>query len=1584
MAPRFRFQTSKFRNVECKPSARGQCYDQLQVTSALFDGNIIAATVDKFAFAHQKDGGAAIQVKQVSDVGKDATSTPPLLRGHQNKVNALEFSPYNPSVLASASADGTVKLWHLPENGKMEEDISEAATTLNDINAPASGLRFHPSASDVLAVHAQQDLLVFDLLQSQAWWRASCLSVITSTTWNYNGSVLLASSQDRQVRMFDPRAASSPTTEVEAHAGRRNVNVVWCGSLDCFLTTGSDQMQERELKFWDVRNLGQTLHRERLDSGIGQLYPLYDADVNLLYVLGKGDRSVRCFEVDPTRSPVVTSLDHSVLGNMTMAATMLPKQACDTNECEIARILNLSSSNGGICEVLSFQVPRKDAINEFQSDLYPDTLKMSPAMSSSEWQAGQNSNPLLERVSPTPRPVDDGGNAVFGAGGVHRPAAASGWGASSWNASQSSTATTSGVAPPPPSWGAVTKVQTWASSGASSWGAPATSAPSTASTAGPGTTDRFSTNSSVPQLKTWATASTEPAASVAAVANEAPASEGSTNAGVNGNGSDDDELSDKAKRLGAIYGHKMKYIKGKQGNRNDVFNLGDKTIATSGIPSPLITANSKYWAVPVNGGGGPVLVNTLDGKGKASLESSIVNGHKATVTDTAFSPFHDDLLVTGSGDAAIHVWTLGIDSSGSVAVPTSPSQSLESHTKGIRSLHFHPAADNVLASSAYDLSIRLWDVEYGKEQTCLAGKLEDIVWNMEFNWDGGLLACTSRDRVLRVFDPRSQHHALGAIGCGHESNKPQFMTWVSSTNLVTGGLSARNERQLSMWDCRSLVEPLSSTIVDSSASSSAHYPFFDESSSVLFLVALGERAITSYEIDNKAAANATFANANLPFQLAGQDSIAGASLLPKRLCNVREVEVDQMLVLTQKTVERLSFSLPRTDKLKQYFQDDVFGPVRCNTPALSGAQWFAGEACTPEYTTLRPSDMVALSEKPEDTVVARPKAVDFRNRMRQEEAEKRQKDEQIARLTALAHQPSLHGQYQPPPPSKADCVPSDPSLLQMVADDRVHELTQIVELQQVELARLRAQTRTQTRSGDQDTTRCTVHPIPVFESTTKLAAGEQEYEKLCIQLHAVRREVIEKDLLLRAAEAQRRTSEGDKKQRRRQLREYHEAVQRLERERYQQEQAKLDAIEKAATALEQLQVAEAASQRLEARVQSLQLELQFRQGALTKVEAAHAPCSKQQLELTVRVNALMQSIEYLHKENERLQNAMRSLEQNGQSDQKEHTELVMLKDDNNQLRKQIGDLNDELRRTRAYVTQQARELETAQTALQQHQAGAVAESSEHKQHIAQLLQRHVELEIYTKQVLDNQRATQEAAQRQKEGLQMQQEEMAAWWQQYRQHARTVHDLEARLLSGSRGHQAFVSKFHAVDQHRRVLISELGMSRKRLLRLQQSLNDLDNRFRHWTKAVAHSRTRQLRVGKVIREYGKQNRELRDALESTKTQLDAMRRCVRQSEKRKTQAVQQAASMKSGLVIAACQREAILAHCKDLEACLLACQEAALSTQNRLLLVEEENDVLHQTTDQLYSFTHEVVQAQKALERELKELEITGKSEPFVFG
>ena len=131
--------------------------------------------------------------------------------------------------------------------------------------------------------------------------------------------------------------------------------------------------------------------------------------------------------------------------------------------------------------------------------------------------------------------------------------------------------------------------------------------------------------------------------------------------------------------------------------------------------------------------------------------------------------------------------------------------------------------------------------------------------------------------------------------------------------------------------------------------------------------------------------------------------LCGIAMLPKTTCNVRAIEISRFLVLTQSTVTPLSFSLPRSEKLKTYFQDDVYGFVRAMTTGGSTDYYLNGGNVVPDLVSLQPSDMTKLSEKPEDIKV-RPKVVDFKQKLDKEKQEKEIQEANFARMTGLANQ----------------------------------------------------------------------------------------------------------------------------------------------------------------------------------------------------------------------------------------------------------------------------------------------------------------------------------------------------------------------------------------------------------------------------------------------------------------------------------------------------------------------------------------------------------------------------------------------------
>ncbi|ETV99986.1 hypothetical protein, variant [Aphanomyces invadans] len=619
--------------------------------------------------------------------------------------------------------------------------------------------------------------------------------------------------------------------------------------------------------------------------------------------LFQGDKIIRTYEINVDKAPAFSPLQATTSSRPAWGVARVPKRACALTSCEVARLLVVEQGN--VIEPISYTVPRRDAVNQFQADLYPDSRTSTPALTAADWASRRDAAPLLGAV--VPAASGTAGAALHGAIDVAN---------TSWNA-------------------------------------------------GGG----------------WASAAPPPTA-ILTPDIDAPATQAAPIKF---------ELSEKAKKLGSIQGNKFKYITGKTMARSESF------LNVPSSDAALLVANATHWATAIVGTGGPVLVHPLGSPGKVDHGGIVINCHKLPVTDLEFHPFRPQLLATASDDCSIQLSDYTNPNERVVA-------SLSGHDKGIRCVAFHPSANNVLASGAMDCTIRLWDVGAQTARQVIQ-KFDDAPWNVSFNFDGTLLATISRDKVLRVIDPRANRTA--AMACAHDGAKAQKVLWcaqhLSSSTLVTVGFTARSERQVFLWDARNLLDPVCQTTLDTSGS--ALLPFYDESANVIYLVSRGDRTVMTYEIDAAAGTVAPCA----PFAFTGAP-IAGAALLPKQSCNVRDVEVAKFLLLTKATIEPVTLSVPRADKLKPFFQDDIYGVVRTYSTGVSPDAWFRGHDRAPSTESLNRSGMPLLSAREQDVVVAVPNVIEFQAQKDREDHARAVRDQQIQRLHALAAQPTLHHQ----------------------------------------------------------------------------------------------------------------------------------------------------------------------------------------------------------------------------------------------------------------------------------------------------------------------------------------------------------------------------------------------------------------------------------------------------------------------------------------------------------------------------------------------------------------------------------------------
>jgi coronin-1B/1C/6 len=187
---------------------------------------------------------------------------------------------------------------------------------------------------------------------------------------------------------------------------------------------------------------------------------------------------------------------------------------------------------------------------------------------------------------------------------------------------------------------------------------------------------------------------------------------------------------------------------------------------------------------------------------------------------------------------------------------------------------FNPAAQNVLASASGDFTIKLWDIEKGKDRLSL--KHADIVQSLAWKADGSLLATTSRDKKLRVWDARQEKPVQEVAG--HSGAKNSRAVWLGdSDRIATTGFSRMSDRQLALWDINKPNAPIGD-FVQLDSISGVCMPFWDDGNQILYLAGKGDGNIRYFEFTNDKFEYLS--------EYKSADPQRGLAFLPKRGVNV--------------------------------------------------------------------------------------------------------------------------------------------------------------------------------------------------------------------------------------------------------------------------------------------------------------------------------------------------------------------------------------------------------------------------------------------------------------------------------------------------------------------------------------------------------------------------------------------------------------------------------------------------------------------------------------------------------------------------
>ncbi|XP_026016128.1 coronin-2A [Astatotilapia calliptera] len=225
---------------------------------------------------------------------------------------------------------------------------------------------------------------------------------------------------------------------------------------------------------------------------------------------------------------------------------------------------------------------------------------------------------------------------------------------------------------------------------------------------------------------------------------------------------------------------------------------------------------------------------------------------------------------------------------------------------------------------------------------------EALLLSVSFNSDGSRLAVTSKDRHVRVLDPRTGKILQVSSSNSHKANKVLYIGGLKL--LLSTGSSSWNHRQIVLWDPDDLSEPLYEEDLDGSAG--VLFPFYDPDTHMLYLAGKGDGNIRYYELsaEKPYISYLTEYRSLLPQK--------GLGVMPKRGLDVTACEIFRFyrLIAIKDLVEPLSMIIPR--KESGIFQEDLYPMTAGNQAAMTAQEWLLGVNRGPVLMSLKPDPRV--------------------------------------------------------------------------------------------------------------------------------------------------------------------------------------------------------------------------------------------------------------------------------------------------------------------------------------------------------------------------------------------------------------------------------------------------------------------------------------------------------------------------------------------------------------------------------------------------------------------------------------------------
>jgi RNA polymerase sigma factor (sigma-70 family) len=203
-----------------------------------------AVTVTCGVLAGGRPDARAREVQENRDKGKDAPQEPKelaTLTGHTDRVDSLAFSPGDGKTLASASADGMIRLWDVTRNRN---------TAILQVGTPVACVAFSPDGKTLASGGHDSKVKLWDVATANNTASIQAVAdnatIITCVAFSPDGKILASGSENQKIKLWN-LANRKETATLAGHQGII-LSVAFSPDGKTLASAGGDGT----VKLWDV------------------------------------------------------------------------------------------------------------------------------------------------------------------------------------------------------------------------------------------------------------------------------------------------------------------------------------------------------------------------------------------------------------------------------------------------------------------------------------------------------------------------------------------------------------------------------------------------------------------------------------------------------------------------------------------------------------------------------------------------------------------------------------------------------------------------------------------------------------------------------------------------------------------------------------------------------------------------------------------------------------------------------------------------------------------------------------------------------------------------------------------------------------------------------------------------------------------------------------------------------------------------------------------------------------------------------------------------------------------------------------